>query len=143
MIIVIIIIVIIVILIIVKIILVIVFLVMLVIVLKIMYMLILVCVKKCLISFLEVEVLITVQGNGRILFKCPMKSGAYSDTPFLVVTAALLQSIYTYCYWLAMVSLFNRFKSNRTTTTKSVNAEETVRQASRASATNEDHNFVS
>ncbi|KAG4087288.1 hypothetical protein H8356DRAFT_1350687 [Neocallimastix lanati (nom. inval.)] len=28
-----------------------------------------------------------------------------------------------------------------TTTTKSVNAEETVRQASRASATNEDHNF--
>ena len=40
-------------------------------------------------------------------------------------------------------SLFNRFKSNRTTTTKSVNAEETVRQASRASATNEDHNFVS
>jgi len=70
-----------------------------------------------------------------------MKSGAYSDTPFLVVTAALLQSIYTYCYWLAMVSLFNRFKSNRTTTTKSVNAEETVRQANRASATNEDHNF--
>ena len=27
------------------------------------------------------------------LFKCQMKSGAYSDTPFLVVTAALLQSI--------------------------------------------------
>ena len=42
--------------------LVIVFLVMLVIVLKIMCILILVC----LISFLEVEVLITVQGNGRI-----------------------------------------------------------------------------
>ncbi|KAG4083249.1 hypothetical protein H8356DRAFT_1437103 [Neocallimastix lanati (nom. inval.)] len=40
-------------------------------------------------------------------------------------------------------SLFNRFKSNRTTTTKSVNAEETVKQASRASVTNEDHNFVS
>jgi len=36
-----------------------------------------------------------------------------------------------------------RFKSNRTTTTKSVNVEETVRQAIRASATNEDHNFVS
>jgi len=36
------------------------FLVMLVIVLKIMCILILVCVKKCLISFLEVEVLITV-----------------------------------------------------------------------------------
>ena len=27
------------------------------------------------------------------LFKCQMKSGAYSDTPFLVVTAVLLQSI--------------------------------------------------
>jgi len=46
--------------------LVIVLLVMLVIVLKIMCILILVCVKKCLISFLEVEVLITVQWNGRI-----------------------------------------------------------------------------
>ena len=46
--------------------LVIVLLVMLVIVLKIMCMLILVCVKECLISFLEEEVLKTVQGNGRI-----------------------------------------------------------------------------
>ena len=76
------------------------------------------------------------------LFKCQMKSGAYSDTPFLVVTAALLQSIIPIAIdqqW----SLFNRFKSNRTITTKSANAEETVRQASRASATNEDHNFVS
>ena len=72
-----------------------------------------------------------------------MKSGAYSDTPFLVVTAALLQSIIPIAIsqqWF----LFNRFKSNRTTTTtKSVNTEETIRQASRASATNEDHNFVS
>jgi len=76
------------------------------------------------------------------LFKCQMKSGAYSDTPFLVVTAALLQSIIPIAIGQQW-SLFNRFKSNRTTTTKSVNAEETVRQASRASATNEDHNFVS
>ncbi|KAG4100901.1 hypothetical protein H8356DRAFT_1360265 [Neocallimastix lanati (nom. inval.)] len=68
------------------------------------------------------------------LFKCQMKSGAYSDTLFLVVTAALLQSIIPITIW---------FKSNRTTTIKSVNAEETVRQASRASATSEDHNFVS
>ncbi|KAG4093288.1 hypothetical protein H8356DRAFT_1361105 [Neocallimastix lanati (nom. inval.)] len=74
------------------------------------------------------------------LFKCQMKSGAYSDTPFLVVTAALLQSIIPIAIGQQW-SLFNRFKSNRTTTTKSVNAEETVRQASRASATNEDHNF--
>ncbi|KAG4096734.1 glycoside hydrolase superfamily [Neocallimastix lanati (nom. inval.)] len=55
------------------------------------------------------------------LFKCQMKSGAYSDTPFLVVTASTSSIDYTYCS--------NR---NRTTTTKSVNAEETVRQASRA-----------
>ena len=74
------------------------------------------------------------------LFKWQMKSGAYSDTPFLVVTAALLQSI-TPTAIGQQWSLFNGFKSNRTTTTKSVNDEETVRQASRTSATNEDHNF--
>ena len=34
------------------------------------------------------------------LFKCQMKSGAYSDTPFLVVTYSI---DYTYCYWSAMV----------------------------------------
>ena len=71
-----------------------------------------------------------------------MKSGTYSDTPFLMVTAALLQSLIPIAIghqW----SLFNRFKSNPTTTTKSVDAEKTVRQASRASATNKDHNFVS
>jgi len=68
-----------------------------------------------------------------------MKSGAYSDTPFLVVTAALFQSIIPIAIGQQW-SLFNRFKSNCTTTT---NAEETVRQASRASATNENHNFVS
>ena len=71
-----------------------------------------------------------------------MKSGSFSDTPFLVVTAALLQSILPIAIGQQW-SLFNRFKSNHTTTTESVNAEETVRQASRASATNEDHNFVS
>ena len=79
------------------------------------------------------------------IFKCQMKSGAYSDTPILVVTAALLQSIIPIAIGQQW-SLFNRFKSNRTTTTKSVNAEETeetVRQANRFSATNEDHNFVS
>jgi len=71
-----------------------------------------------------------------------MKLGAYSDTLSLVVTMALFQSIIPIAIdqqW----SLFNRFKSNRTTTTKMINAEETVKQASRASATNEDHNFVS
>ena len=74
------------------------------------------------------------------LFKCQMKSGAYSDTPFLVDTMALFQSIIPNAIdqqW----SLFNRFKSNRTTT-MSVNAEETVRQTSRASATNENRNFL-
>ncbi|KAG4084770.1 hypothetical protein H8356DRAFT_1355571 [Neocallimastix lanati (nom. inval.)] len=69
------------------------------------------------------------------LFKCQMKSGAYFDTSFLVVTAVFL-------YWIIPIAI-DQFKSNRTTTTKSINAEETVRQASRASATNEDHNFAS
>ena len=73
------------------------------------------------------------------LFKCQMKSGAYSYTSFLMVTAALLQSIIP----IAIGQQWSLFKSNHTTTTKSVNAEETVRQASRASTTNEDHNFVS
>jgi len=59
------------------------------------------------------------------LFKCQIKSDAYSDTPFLVVTA-LLQSIKPIAIGQQW-SLFNRFKSNRTTTTKNVNAEETVR----------------
>jgi len=53
------------------------------------------------------------------LFKCQMKSGAYSDTPFLVVTAALLQSIIPIAIGQQW-SLFNRFKSNRTTTTTSM-----------------------
>ena len=56
-------------------------------------MLILVCVKKCLISFLEVEVLIISTREWKNLFKCQMKSGAYSDTPFLVVTEALFTEI--------------------------------------------------
>jgi len=56
--------------------LVIVLFVMFVIVLKIMCRLIVVCVwKNVLISFLEEEVLITVQENGRNLFKWQMKSG--------------------------------------------------------------------
>jgi len=57
-----------------------------------------------------------------------MKSGAYSNTPFLMVIAALLQSVIPIGQqW----SLFNRIKSNptttTTTTTKSFNSEETVR----------------
>jgi len=71
-----------------------------------------------------------------------MKSGAYSDTPFLVVIVALLQSIIPISIGQQW-SLFKRFKSNRTTTTKSFNAEETARQASWASSTNKNHNFVS
>ncbi|KAG4086286.1 ankyrin repeat-containing domain protein [Neocallimastix lanati (nom. inval.)] len=38
--------------------------------------------------------------------------------------------------------LLNHGARNQSTTTKSVNAEETVKQARRASATNEDHNFM-
>ena len=72
------------------------------------------------------------------LCKCQTKVGALSDTPFMMVTAALLNNIIP----IAIVRqrlLLSRFKSNKS---KSVNAEITVRQASRASATNIDHNFV-
>ena len=73
------------------------------------------------------------------ILNCQIKSGNYSDTPFLVITAALLQSIMPIAIGQQW-SMFNRFKLNPTT--KSVNADNTVRQASRASATNEDHNFI-
>jgi len=73
------------------------------------------------------------------ILNCQIKSGNYSDTPFLVITAALLQSIMPIAIGQQW-SMFNRFKLNPTT--KSVNADNTVRQTSRASATNEDHNFI-
>jgi len=72
------------------------------------------------------------------LCDCQIKPGNSSDIPFLVVTAALLNNILPIAFGQQR-SLFDRFKTN---TTKSVNAEITVRQA-RASATNGDHNFVS
>jgi beta-lactamase regulating signal transducer with metallopeptidase domain len=68
-----------------------------------------------------------------------MKSGAYSDTLFLVVTASLLPSIIPIAISQQMIFCSIGSNRNRTTTTKSVNAEETVRQASRDSTTNEDH----
>ena len=77
---------------------------------------------------MEAEVLITVQGNGKNLFKCQMKSGAYSDTLFLVVTASLLPSIIPIAISQQMIFCSIGSNRNRTTTTKSVNAaEETVR----------------
>jgi len=72
------------------------------------------------------------------LRKCQTKTGALSDTPFLTVTAALLNNIIPIAIGRQRL-LLSRFKSNKS---KSVNAEITVRQASRASTTNIDHNFV-
>jgi len=72
------------------------------------------------------------------LCKCQTKTGALSDTPFLTVTAALLNNIIPIAIGRQRL-LLSRFKSNKS---ESVNAEITVRQASRASATNIDHNFV-
>jgi len=74
------------------------------------------------------------------LYEGQTKPSGQKKTPFLTVTAALLNKIMPIAIdqqW----SMFNRF--NFKNTTKSVNAEETVRQASRARANNEDHNFVS
>ncbi len=79
-------------------------------------------------------------GEWKNLLKCQLESGTYSDTPFLVVTAALLQAVMPIAIGQQW-SLFNRFKPNPNT--KSVNADNTVRQTSRVSATSEDHNFVS
>jgi len=102
-----------------------------------------VCVwKKCLISFLGEEVLITVQGNGRIYL-----SVRWNQVLILILHSWwLLRLFFNRLYLIAIGqqwSLFNRFKSNRTTTTKNVNAEETGRQASRSSAINEDYNIIS
>ena len=71
-----------------------------------MCILILVCVKKCLILFNFLIGGRSISNSTREwedLFKCHMKSGAYSDTPLLVVTAALLQSIIPIAIGPAMV----------------------------------------
>ena len=73
------------------------------------------------------------------LCNCQINPGIYSDTPFLKATAELLNNIIPIAFGRQR-SLFNGFKKNLD---KSVNAEISVRQASRASATNRDQNFVS
>jgi len=102
-------------------------------------------VKKCLISFLEVEVLITVQGNGRIYLSARWNLSAYFWYSILGGYWGTSPIDYTYCFLASngLCSIGSNRNRSTTTTTKSINAEETVRQASRASATNEDHNFVS
>ena len=72
------------------------------------------------------------------LCKCQTQNGTYTELPFLVVTAALLNKIMPIAIGQQW-SLLNRFKNSNT---KSVNAENTVRQDSRSSATNNDHNFI-
>ena len=84
-----------------------------------MCILILVCVKKCFNFLLGGRSINNSTREWKDLFKCQMKSGAYSDTPFLVVTAALLKSIIPIAIGQQW-SLFNRFKSNHTTTTTSM-----------------------
>jgi len=59
----------------------------------------------------------------RNLCKCQTKNGALSDTPFLSVTAALLNNIIPIAIGLQRL-LLNRFKYNKS---KSVNAEIIVR----------------
>ncbi|ORX54320.1 hypothetical protein BCR36DRAFT_441226, partial [Piromyces finnis] len=71
------------------------------------------------------------------LCKRQIQSGTNEGTPFLTVTAELLTKIMPFAIGQQW-SMFKRFEA----TSKSVNAEETVRQARRASATNGDHNFV-
>jgi len=71
-------------------------------------------------------------------YNCRIKPDDYSETPFLVATAAILNKIMPIALnqqW----ALFGRFFLK---TAKSVNAEKTVGQVSKTSATVEDHNFV-
>ena len=60
--------------------------------------------------------------------KCQLKPGAYSEIPFLAKTAAFFNSIMPIVFGQQW-SLFNKHKKPNT---KSANAEQTVRQASRA-----------
>jgi len=71
-------------------------------------------------------------------YNCQIKPGDFSETPFLVATAAILNKIMPIALsqqW----ALFDRFFLK---IAKSVNAEKTVGQVSRISATVEYHNFV-
>ena len=104
-----------------------------------MCIIILVCLKKFIYSILREDLILMEIGNGRIFLIVRLKFGNYSDTPFLAITAALLQSIMPIAIGQQW-SMFNRFKLKPTT--KSVNADSTVKKARRASATNEDHNFI-
>ena len=70
-------------------------------------------------------------------YNCQIKPGDYSENPFLVATAAILNIIMPIALsqqWALFVRFFLK-------TAKSVNAEKTVGQVSRTSATVEDHNF--
>jgi len=71
-------------------------------------------------------------------YNCQTKPGDFSETLFLVATAAILNKIMPIALSQQWV-LFGRFFLK---TAKSVNAEKTVGQVSRTSATVEDHNFV-
>ncbi|KAG4081558.1 hypothetical protein H8356DRAFT_1335177, partial [Neocallimastix lanati (nom. inval.)] len=73
-----------------------------------------------------------------ILFKNQIISGDYSKTPFLVRSAALYTEIMPQAS-IRQGLLFRKYKRKLT---RSVNAENAVRQASKANASEgEDHNF--
>ena len=70
------------------------------------------------------------------MYNCQIKKGNYTDSPFLVVTAALLNEIMP----IAIGQQWSRYKPK---TTRSVNADETVRQVSKIIASDNDRNFPS
>ncbi|OUM70059.1 hypothetical protein PIROE2DRAFT_2019 [Piromyces sp. E2] len=67
------------------------------------------------------------------LYKCQTNVGLFSDIPFLLVTATLLNNIISIAIGRQR-PLFDKFKPDNT---KSVNADIIVRQISRVSATHE------
>ena len=71
------------------------------------------------------------------LFKCQTDSGEYSHIPYMIKLVSFLDMIIPIVAERKRL-LFDKYKLDHT---KSVKADNPVRQASRANATNRDHNF--
>ena len=71
------------------------------------------------------------------IFKCQTDSGEYSHIPYMIKLISYLNMMVPIVAERKRL-LFNKYKLEHT---KSVKADNTVRQASRANATNRDHNF--
>ena len=71
------------------------------------------------------------------MFRCQIEAGEYSHVPYMIKLASFLDMIIPIVNEQKRL-LFDKYKLEHT---KSVKADNPVRQASRANATNRDHNF--